>query len=99
MKSSVIALCLVALTSESGVAQVGECMGDCDGNGVVRVNELIRLVNAAQSVACLTAPHCPPPDPCLALDRNDDGVIAVNELTSAIHHIVEAVGNSMSGCP
>jgi hypothetical protein len=65
-------------------AQSQECVGDCDMNGVVAINELIIGVN----IALLTQPlsNCP------SFDSNDNGTVDINEL-------IQAVNNSLMGCP
>lgn len=60
------------------------CAGDCDGDGEVRINELIVAVNIALGGA--------DPQACPAADGNGDGAIAVNEL-------IVAVNRSLEGCP
>lgn len=60
------------------------CSGDCNGDGRVGVDELVRGVNIALRLAEV--------DLCAAMDRNDDGQIGINEL-------VTAVGNALEGCP
>jgi hypothetical protein len=59
------------------------CAGDCNGNGAVSVDELVRGVGAALGNV--------PVATCTAIDTNGDGQIAVNEL-------VGAVGSALSGC-
>jgi hypothetical protein len=59
------------------------CAGDCNGNGVVTVNELIIGVAIATGNAPVTA--------CLAFDLNGNGIVSVNEL-------VAAVGKALNGC-
>ncbi len=61
----------------------GGCLGDCDGNGVVAVNELIRGVGLALDQSPL---HL-----CAVFDSDFDGTITVSEL-------VEGVGNALNGC-
>ncbi len=58
------------------------CTGDCNGDGVVAINELILGVNIA-----LGAPVAG----CAAIDTNGDGEVAINEL-------IAAVGRALSGC-
>jgi DNA-binding beta-propeller fold protein YncE len=60
------------------------CPGDCNGDGVVAVNELIRSVNIALGSSAL--PICPP------ADRDGSGTVDINELTGA-------VAVSLEGCP
>jgi len=60
-----------------------QCAGDCDGDDVVTIAELVRSVRAALD-----------PDrigDCWAADRNDDGTVTINEL-------VAAVDRALSGC-
>jgi len=55
---------------------VEECIGDCNGDGAVRIGELITAVNIAlgkQSV-----------DTCAAADANGDGAIRIAELIAAV---------------
>ncbi len=45
--------------------QVRSCAGDCDGDGFVRIYELVRLVKSALNVPCLIPePELCPLDPC-----------------------------------
>jgi hypothetical protein len=60
------------------------CVGDCDDDRAVAINELLVGVNIVTGGAALSV--------CPVLDANDDGSIAVNEL-------VQAVSNALSGCP
>lgn len=59
------------------------CPGDCDGNGAVTVNELIRGVNIALGMLPLV--DCP------VLDSNADDMIAINDL-------IAAVNAALAGC-
>lgn len=61
-----------------------DCVGDCNGDGQVAINELIVGVNIALGSA--------PPSACPSIDRNGDGTAAVNEL-------IGAVNASLAGCP
>jgi hypothetical protein len=58
-------------------------MGDCNGNGVTSVDELVVGIDIALGQAELK--HCP------SADLNEDGAIAVNEL-------VRTVRQSLAGC-
>jgi len=62
----------------------GPCIGDCNGDHQVAVNELIQMVNIALGNADVST--------CLAGDPNVDGQITVNE-------IVAGVNNALNGCP
>jgi hypothetical protein len=59
------------------------CVGDCDGNGTVAINELILGVNIALGNQPLSA--------CTAFDPNRDGTVAINEL-------IAAVNNALGSC-
>jgi hypothetical protein len=63
---------------------VGDCVGDCDGNGSVAVNELVTGVNIALGRANISA--------CPVFDSSNNGMVEVNEL-------VTGVNNALRGCP
>jgi hypothetical protein len=60
------------------------CTGDCEADGAVTVDELVRGVNIALARLSL--------DACPAFDRNGDRRVTVDEL-------VAAVNNALLGCP
>ena len=60
------------------------CVGDCNGDGEVAINELITGVNIALGSL--------PLDRCSSFDINGDGEIEINEL-------ITAVNNALAGCP
>jgi hypothetical protein len=60
------------------------CVGDCNGNRIVTVDELIKGVNIALGSLALT--ECP------AFDRNKNLVVTVDEL-------IVGVNNALTGCP
>lgn len=60
------------------------CVGDCDGDGMVRIDELLQGVAAALAGA--------DPTTCRALDGDGDGRIAIDEL-------IAAIGAALDGCP
>lgn len=62
----------------------GPCYADCDGNGVVAVNELVLAVNIALDKASV--------DACPLADDNGNGAVSVDEL-------VRAVNRALFGCP
>ena len=72
--ASAVAL-LAATAAQGGVAA---CTGDCDGDKVVGIAELVTMVNVALGRA--TLPACPNGD------RDGDGVIAIDELVRAVRH-------------
>lgn len=61
---------------------VGPCAGDCDGDGSVRVSELIAGVTLALGTATT---------PCPAIDTDGDGLVSVAEL-------IQAVNAALAGC-
>ena len=67
-----------------GVVWGANCVGDCDGDAMVAVNELVVMVTI--SVGAAPASTCPPGD------RNGDGDVTVDE-------IVAGVNNALEGCP
>jgi hypothetical protein len=58
------------------------CVGDCNGEGRVTVDELVRGVNLALGT---------PTAECPAFDRNGDGLVTIDEL-------VRAVNSALNGC-
>jgi hypothetical protein len=76
---------IVAAAAWTGaaVAQIS-CVGDCDGNNHVVVNELVVGVRIALAATTV--------DDCLADDPNLDRDVAVNELVSAVRNLLD-------GCP
>ena len=59
------------------------CAGDCDGDGAVTVDEIVRGVDIALGSQPLTA--------CASIDANGDGQVSVDEL-------VRAVNAALHGC-
>ena len=55
----------------------GGCAGDCNDDGTVTVDELVRGVNIALGIAEVKA--------CRLFDKNDDGAVTVDELVSAVN--------------
>ena len=59
------------------------CSGDCNGDGIVTIEEIVTMVNVALGSADVTL--------CLAGDLTGDGTITVDE-------IIAAVNRALSGC-
>jgi len=59
------------------------CVGDCDGDGIVAINELLIGVNIATGGAPVSA--------CPQFDANGDHTVTVDE-------VIRAVKNALSGC-
>lgn len=73
---------LIGIGELGGVAPA--CLGDCDGDGSVRVSELVAGVNAALGLADVSR--------CAAFDPDGDGLVVVADL-------VRAVGFALGACP
>src|SRR5262249_52195035 len=56
------------------------CVGDCDGSGVVAVNELVVGVNIALGSAPLSQ--------CSAFDANGNGMVDINELIGGVNSLL-----------
>ncbi len=72
------------LLTTMAVPAAAQCPGDCDGNGTVAINELIRGVNIALGNADVST--------CTAMDVDGSGTVAINEL-------IQAVNAALTGCP
>lgn len=60
------------------------CQGDCNGDGVITVDEVLQAVDIALGRQAVNT--------CIAADGDDDGQISVDE-------ILGAVNTALSGCP
>jgi len=80
---ALFAVAYVAMPVSVVPAFAAPCVGDCNNNGAVAVNELILGVNISLEKRDLS--ECP------GFDRNGNGVIAVNEL-------ILGVNSSLDGC-
>jgi hypothetical protein len=76
--------CALAALLASGPARAQTCVGDCNGDGMVAINELIIGVNIALGSQPVTA--------CESFDVNGDGMVTINEL-------IQGVNNALNGCP
>ncbi|MFN8640849.1 MAG: hypothetical protein U0802_04010 [Candidatus Binatia bacterium] len=68
----------------AGAPAQAQCVGDCNGDGMVAINELIIGVNIALGSAQVSA--------CPSFDVNNNGEVAINEL-------ITAVNNALGSCP
>ena len=75
--------CALGALLASAPAQA-QCVGDCNDDGMVAINELITGVNIALGSANVSAVR--------RSTSNDDGEVAINEL-------ITAVNNALSSCP
>jgi hypothetical protein len=60
------------------------CVGDCDGDHLVSIDELVKGVNVAIGATPLSA--------CASINMNADGAATIDEL-------IGAVNAALSGCP
>jgi hypothetical protein len=77
-----LAACL--LGTWLGAAAAGACIGDCNGDGEVTVNEVVVAVNIALGV--FDVGQCP------NADRDGDGEVTIDEL-------LVGVNDALNGCP
>ncbi len=82
LKSIILTAVAIILAAVPGAAQPA-CIGDCNGDGEVRINELIIGVNIALGRADISA--------CGGIDSNGDGEVRINEL-------IQAVRSALDGC-
>ena len=73
----------ISATTFSGASAL-PCTGDCNGDGMVTIDEMVTAVTLALGGADLGS--------CRAVDANGDGVVTVNE-------VVAAVTYALDGCP
>jgi hypothetical protein len=69
-------------TRTPSATPVGGCAGDCNTDGVVRVDELVRGVAIALERQPVAA--------CAAADRDGDGRVVVNELVLAVNALLRS---------
>ena len=72
----------VALLASSARVQAQPCVGDCDGDGMVAINELITGVNIALGTSPVSA--------CPSFDANGDGEVSISELIQAVNFALGA---------
>lgn len=60
------------------------CAGDCDGDGVVRVDEIVKTVSIAIGVVEMSS--------CPDADLNEDGAVTVDEILSAVTNALDQCG-------
>jgi len=57
------------------------CVGDCNGDGMVTIDELVRAVNIALGTTAL--------EQCSGVDGNRDRSVAIDELIRAVTHALQ----------
>lgn len=70
--------------TDGAITVSGGCVGDCNGDGNVTVDELVLGVNIALGTANI--------DACPAFDADGNGSVTVDEL-------IQGVNNALNGCP
>jgi hypothetical protein len=83
-RATQVVLTLICVALAGATPARSACVGDCDGNGVVAVNELIGIVRIVLGNASLA--ECP------AADADGDSALTVDE-------VIAAVGHGLDGCP
>ena len=84
MARALAVILMVALSAVPGARRAGAaCAGDCDGDGSVAINELVRAVAIALGSTAL--------DQCAAADSDGNGSVTIAEL-------IGAVGVALGGC-
>jgi len=68
------------------IQQVSVCVGDCNDDGTVTVDEILTMVNIALGNAPVTT--------CEAGDANHDGQITVDEILTAVNDTLNGCGGS-----
>jgi hypothetical protein len=68
------------------VPPAAACVGDCSGDQVVAINELIVGVAIALGSEAVTA--------CPAIDADDDGAVAIAELVSGVNNALDGCGGA-----
>ncbi len=76
-----------AMVFPAAVVAAQTCEGDCNGDGLVAVDELIRGAHIALGDA--------PVGDCRAMDGDDNGVVTVTELLTAVNQALQGCGGSI----
>ena len=77
MAFSSLGIAILLTLSFVGRSEAQACPGDCDGDGQVTVNEVVRGVGIGLGNAAL--------DACLAIDTDGDGTVRINEIIAAVN--------------
>jgi hypothetical protein len=84
-----LAICLLGHAGGAADAQV--CAGDCNGDGRIRIHELIIAVGIALGTRDR--------GDCAAADQNGDGRVTIEELIAAVHNALTACPPTPAGTP
>jgi cysteine-rich repeat protein len=74
----------------SSVSSAQTCVGDCNGDNSVAINELIIGVNIALGTSAVSA--------CPSFDTNGDNMVAINELIAAVNAALGGCGGTGGVC-
>jgi cysteine-rich repeat protein len=84
MRSSVVWLSLLAVTIATTSRANADCVGDCNGDGIVALSETVEMVGIALGVDA--------PGDCPAADPDGDGSVSIAEMLSAVTESMRADG-------
>lgn len=79
-----LTVCAAVLVAGRAGGATGACPGDCNGDGIVTINEVIQGVTIALGQS--------PVSICPQIDQNGDGLVTVGELVVAVTALLD-------GCP
>src|SRR6185295_14964905 len=85
------ALCLAAWTAGGAQAQMGTCVGDCNHDDRVTVEELVLGVNMTLGAV--------PPTRCPDLDPGGNGTVTIDELIAAVNNVLTGCGSQVNRPP
>jgi plastocyanin len=80
----IVLMGLVCLLAAGGSDALAVCTGDCNGDGYVRINEVVTGVSIGLQILPLAQ--------CEAADASGNGSVAINEVIAAVNH-------GLTGCP
>ena len=83
-RAGLLVLALGLLTLVQAAPAKAQCVGDCNGNGMVQINELILGVNIALGTFPISM--------CPSFDCQNNGTVPINCL-------IQGVNNALNGCP
>ena len=83
------AFVVLVAVSQGGIAGAQDCVGDCNGDREVQLNELILGVNLALGSAGET--------PCDAFDSDENGAVSVDELLLGVRSALLSCGANPAG--
>lgn len=73
--------------TRSATATPAPCSGDCDGNGAITVNELVRGVSMALSLM--------PTDACPSFDADGSTTVSIDELVQAVNGLLKGCSSNV----